>query len=64
MGIAIADIAASYGAEVDLVLGPVSILPEEGSVIVTNVTTAREMAEECKVEICQLRHCNPFSSGC
>lgn len=47
MGIAIADAAAQYGADVDLVLGPVNILPENISVRVTAVTTAESMAEEC-----------------
>ncbi|HLN56473.1 MAG TPA: phosphopantothenoylcysteine decarboxylase [Bacteroidales bacterium] len=47
MGIALADAAASYGAEVQLVLGPVDISPAESSVIVTNVTNAAEMASEC-----------------
>lgn len=47
MGIAIADIAADYGAEVNLVLGPVDVAPENSSVIVTNVTNASEMASEC-----------------
>ena len=47
MGIAIADAAAGYGADVDLVLGPVEIMPENGSVRVVKVTTAAEMATEC-----------------
>jgi phosphopantothenoylcysteine decarboxylase/phosphopantothenate--cysteine ligase len=47
MGIALADTAAIYGAEVELVLGPVSILPSESSVKVTHVTTADSMASEC-----------------
>jgi phosphopantothenoylcysteine decarboxylase/phosphopantothenate--cysteine ligase len=47
MGIALADAAADYGAEVDLVLGPVNIVPENKSVIVTNVTNAASMASEC-----------------
>ena len=29
MGIALADAAAEYGADVELVLGPVNITPEE-----------------------------------
>jgi phosphopantothenoylcysteine decarboxylase/phosphopantothenate--cysteine ligase len=47
MGIALADAAAEYGAEVDLVLGPVNPKPSHQSIIVTNVTTARSMADEC-----------------
>lgn len=47
MGIALADAASSYGAAVELVLGPVDLLPENKSVIVTNVTNASEMASEC-----------------
>lgn len=47
MGIAIAEEASRYGAEVDLVLGPVSIKPSVSSINVTNVTTASEMAEAC-----------------
>jgi phosphopantothenoylcysteine decarboxylase/phosphopantothenate--cysteine ligase len=47
MGIAIAKAAADYGAEVRLVLGPVSVSASYDSVIVTNVTNARSMADEC-----------------
>jgi len=47
MGIALADAAAEYGAEVDLVLGPVNRLPENRSVKVINVTSAASMASEC-----------------
>jgi len=47
MGIALADTAAAYGADVELVLGPVNLLPSEKSVKVINVTTAASMAEEC-----------------
>jgi phosphopantothenoylcysteine decarboxylase/phosphopantothenate--cysteine ligase len=47
MGIALADAAASYGADVELVLGPVNILPGNRSVTVTRVTTAESMASEC-----------------
>lgn len=47
MGIALADAAAEYGAEVELVLGPVDIAPQNSSVKVINVTTAKSMAEEC-----------------
>ena len=47
MGIALADAAAEYGAEVHLVLGPVTIAPENTSVQVIKVTTAAEMASEC-----------------
>jgi phosphopantothenoylcysteine decarboxylase/phosphopantothenate--cysteine ligase len=47
MGIALADAAAEYGAEVDLVLGPVSISPLNKSIRVVNVSTAGSMASEC-----------------
>ncbi|MCX6330643.1 MAG: bifunctional phosphopantothenoylcysteine decarboxylase/phosphopantothenate--cysteine ligase CoaBC [Bacteroidia bacterium] len=47
MGIALADAAAEYGAEFDLVLGPVNILPKNNSIRVTKVTTAESMATEC-----------------
>lgn len=47
MGIALADAAAEYGGDVQLVLGPVDIHPVNSSVIVTNVTNAAEMASEC-----------------
>jgi phosphopantothenoylcysteine decarboxylase/phosphopantothenate--cysteine ligase len=47
MGIALADAAAGYGAIVDLVLGPVNILPGNKSVNIINVTTAEKMATEC-----------------
>jgi phosphopantothenoylcysteine decarboxylase / phosphopantothenate---cysteine ligase len=47
MGIALADAAAGYGASVDLVLGPVNILPHDPSVNIINVLTAGSMAEEC-----------------
>ena len=39
MGVALADAAAEYGAEVDLVLGPVNIVPQNKSVRIINVTT-------------------------
>jgi phosphopantothenoylcysteine decarboxylase/phosphopantothenate--cysteine ligase len=48
MGIAIACTASEYGAEVELVLGPVDILPVNSSVKVINVTSAATMAHECK----------------
>jgi phosphopantothenoylcysteine decarboxylase / phosphopantothenate---cysteine ligase len=47
MGIAIADAAAEYGAEVELVLGPVNKLPENKNIKVINVTSAESMANEC-----------------
>jgi len=46
MGIALADAACEYGADVDLILGPVSICPENKSIRVINVTTAESMASE------------------
>ncbi|MFA5820115.1 MAG: bifunctional phosphopantothenoylcysteine decarboxylase/phosphopantothenate--cysteine ligase CoaBC [Bacteroidales bacterium] len=47
MGIALADAAAEYGADVELVLGPVSISPGNNSVKIIDVTTAESMAAEC-----------------
>ena len=47
MGIALADAGAEYGAAVELVLGPVDILPNNRMVKVVNVTTAESMANEC-----------------
>ena len=47
MGIALADAAAEYGAKVNLVLGPVNILPKNDSIKITRVTTAQSMAKEC-----------------
>lgn len=47
MGIALADAAAEYGAVIDLVLGPVTLAPKNGSINVINVTTAESMAKEC-----------------
>jgi phosphopantothenoylcysteine decarboxylase/phosphopantothenate--cysteine ligase len=47
MGIALADAAAEYGANVDLVLGPVNVGPQNNSVNIINVTTAESMAAEC-----------------
>lgn len=47
MGIALADAAAEYGADVKLVLGPVSITPKNSSVKIIDVTTAESMANEC-----------------
>jgi phosphopantothenoylcysteine decarboxylase/phosphopantothenate--cysteine ligase len=47
MGIALADIAAEYGASVELVLGPVNILPHNRSVKIVNVTSAALMTREC-----------------
>lgn len=47
MGYAIADAAARMGAEVTLVSGPVSIAPEERSVNVVKVESAREMCDAC-----------------
>lgn len=47
MGIALADVAAEYGAKVELVLGPVNITPSDNSVNIVNVTTAGSMAEAC-----------------
>jgi phosphopantothenoylcysteine decarboxylase / phosphopantothenate---cysteine ligase len=49
MGITLADAAAAYGADVELVLGPVSIVPENKSIKIINVKTADSMAAECLV---------------
>ncbi len=55
MGIALADAACDYGADVDLVLGPVEISPKNSSVKITKVTTAEMMASVC---ISRFRNCN------
>lgn len=47
MGVAIADAASEYGATVNLVLGPVEVLPETGSINVVHVGSAETMAAEC-----------------
>jgi len=47
MGIALADAAAQYGAVVDLVLGPVTITPQNSTINIINVSTADSMASEC-----------------
>ncbi len=47
MGIALADAAAELGADVDLVLGPVNILPENNSIRITRVTSSESMALSC-----------------
>ena len=47
MGIAIADAAAEYGAIVDLVLGPVTITPQNSTINIINVSSADSMAAEC-----------------
>lgn len=47
MGIALADAAVEYGADVDLVLGPVNISPSDSSIKVIRIVSAEEMASEC-----------------
>jgi len=47
MGIALADRSSELGAEVELVLGPVSLKPKSTSVHVVNVESAASMASEC-----------------
>lgn len=47
MGIALASAAADYGAHVELVLGPVNIVPTDPRIRIVNVTTADSMASEC-----------------
>jgi len=44
----LADAAADYGANVELVLGPVNILPQNKAVRIISVTSAESMANECK----------------
>lgn len=48
MGYAIADEAARRGADVTLVSGPVAVSPEESSVRVVKVESAREMLVACE----------------
>jgi phosphopantothenoylcysteine decarboxylase/phosphopantothenate--cysteine ligase len=50
MGIALADAAASMGAEVELVLGPVAIRPSDPRVKVTDIVSAADMARECLIK--------------
>jgi len=47
MGIAVADAACDYGAEVELVLGPVARLPRNSKIRIINVISAESMAKEC-----------------
>jgi phosphopantothenoylcysteine decarboxylase/phosphopantothenate--cysteine ligase len=47
MGIALADAAADYGADVELVLGPVNLAPANSAVKICDVTNAESMATEC-----------------
>ena len=47
MGYALADAAARAGADVTVVSGPVSVRPEESSVKVVAVESARQMADSC-----------------
>jgi phosphopantothenoylcysteine decarboxylase/phosphopantothenate--cysteine ligase len=47
MGIAIANAAAEYGADVELVLGPVNCVPMGSTIKITNVVTTESMASEC-----------------
>jgi phosphopantothenoylcysteine decarboxylase / phosphopantothenate---cysteine ligase len=54
MGIALADAAADYGADVELVLGPVDIAPLNSRIKITHVTSAVSMADEC---ISRFPHC-------
>ncbi len=48
MGYAIADVAASRGADVTLISGPVSISPDNNNVKVINVESAKEMLAACE----------------
>lgn len=56
MGVAIAEAAAGLGADVELVLGPSDITPENPSIKVTNVTNADSMAASCmeKFQSCDI----------
>lgn len=47
MGIALADNAVAMGADVELVLGPVSLRPVNSSIRITNVTSTESMASAC-----------------
>ena len=47
MGVALAEAAFDYGAEVELVLGPVNIIPDKLVIKIINVTSAETMAKEC-----------------
>ena len=55
MGIALADAAAGFGADVELVLGPVEIAPKSMEIKIINVTSAESMAKEC---IGRFPHCD------
>lgn len=48
MGFAIAEVAASQGAEVELITGPTHLDTKIPGINVTRVNTAREMAQACK----------------
>jgi phosphopantothenoylcysteine decarboxylase / phosphopantothenate---cysteine ligase len=56
MGVAIAGVEAEYGAEVDLVIGPVQILPSDRNIKITSVITAESMASECisRFSVCDI----------
>ncbi len=47
MGIALAEAAAEYGADVDLVLGPVKVQPKNNKINIVSVISAESMASEC-----------------
>jgi phosphopantothenoylcysteine decarboxylase/phosphopantothenate--cysteine ligase len=47
MGVALADAAADYGAEVVLVTGPVNLKPHNNSIKIIKIQDAAEMASEC-----------------
>lgn len=46
MGIAIAEVLAEQGAEVELILGPSTLLPKIAGIKVTRITAANEMYDE------------------
>lgn len=47
MGVAMADVAAELGANVELVLGPGSVLPSNPRINISHINTAIEMNERC-----------------
>ena len=48
MGVAIAEEFAQRGSEVELILGPDSVLPQDERIKVTRIVTADEMLEACE----------------
>jgi phosphopantothenoylcysteine decarboxylase / phosphopantothenate---cysteine ligase len=48
MGYALAEELAARGAKVQLVSGPVNLIPKHQNIVLTNVTTASEMLKACE----------------